>query len=106
LVFVLFHSYAHEDGQIAFAKYAWEARAIMETASAEQKNSFVEEYLKLFDEIENDEATTMTDLQSTNPLGDSRFYPLPIRHWQYWITLDNFLKVCNVPNPRSDVSYR
>jgi len=65
----------------------------MEAASAEHKNAFADRYLRLYDEIENDVATAMTDVQS--PVANFGFDLDSIRQWQYWITLDTILKVAS-----------
>ena len=63
----------------------------MESGSAEYKNVFADGYLRLYDEIENDAATVMTEVQSAG--GNFSFDPDSIRHWQYWVTLDTILRV-------------
>jgi len=76
----------------------------MESASAELNNVFADGYLRLYDEIENDAVTAMTDVQS--PVRNFSFDPDSIRHWQYWITLDTILRVALNPRTHSDCSYR
>jgi hypothetical protein len=78
-------------GDVSFAKYAWEGTVLYQAASLQQRVSFANLYLQMFDSVMETEWTRDTESLVSDLNHVSR-----ILLWQYWIAMDIIINVTSI----------